>query len=500
MAHVITATEDCVLRFTLYGAAGGNGGGDGGAGAKGSPGDKVYVEVNALKNQQYYVSVGSVGANGLGAPSRITGTGGGAGGEALVGFSGGKGGNTGPSGWSGAGGGGGGATVLYTYDEDNKLRYIAVAAGGAGGGGGGARSGGTPYKAVSRLVSVAPTYYTNVKYSSWGSLLNQYGVIDGLFSFYSKGSKTLTWYIYIPEDTHCYWHSSADNYASLYLNDHYIQYVPSFTQTTIAEIILYKGMNKLSAVYTNTGGPAGYAGYISVKGTGDILWSSRSANNLNDLVYNMGRGGAGQYHAVDGGGAGGGGGGFYGGAGGIAAGGGQGGDHGAESGYPGLSFVPTGPFSGTPAITDQWLYDRSKNTSITVFGAANAGSNGSYTVSSLSTGISYKNNSTGWKSVTELNYRISNTQWQEINSVYYREGNNWVPLFKKDTFTITTTTELRDSVSGAMIPLDPPPPPTIVYSHDSGSYDSYSGGDSVGIGDSADCSSSDGESCGPGSW
>lgn len=499
MAHVITATEDCVLQFTLYGAGGGNGGRDGGAGAKGSPGDKVYVEVNALKNQQYYVSVGSPGANGLGAPSRISGTGGGAGGEALVGFSGGKGGNAGPAGWSGAGGGGGGATVLYTYDENNKLRYIAVAAGGAGGGGGGARSGGTPYQAVSRTVAVTPTYYTNVTYSAWGSLLKSYGVVTG--SLYDQGTRTLTWYVYIPEDIHCYWHSSSDNSAKLYLNDNYLKYVPSYTKTTIAEIILYKGMNKLSAVYTNTGGPGGYGGYLSAKDSGTIFWSSRSSNNLNDLVYNMGRGGAGQYHAGDGGGAGGGGGGFYGGAGGKAAGGGRGRDYGGESGYPGLSFAPTAFFEGTPAVTDQWLYNRSKSASITTLGAANTGSNGSYSVTSLSTGISYKNNSTGWKSVRELKYRINSTQWQEINSAYYRDGNSWIPLFKKDTFTISTTTELRDSISGAMIPLDPPPPP-VVYNYDHGYYD-YSGGDAgggIGVGDGPGACSSDGTACGPGVW
>jgi hypothetical protein len=474
MLSTITVTSDCTLDVVLNGAGGGNGGSDARhTGAIGSPGDKVSVKINALAGQVYYVSTGSAGLNGS---SNVRGTGGGSGGYAYDGFSGGSGGNAGGAGTSGAGGGGGGATLLYTFVNGIR-KNLAVAAGGAGGGGAGNYSNGTDFQSISRVSAYYLKRYTSVTYPTWSSTLKNYGVKD------DGGTYTLSYGIYVTTGGPYVLYSSADDQASLYVNNVYVGASSSWASTSKHNITLNPGYNDLRVTVVNSGGgPTGWGGYITTPNMSTI-WTSAYNYNVFDGIYNLGRGGQGQSNLGDGGGAGGGGGGYLGGAGGTAAGGGYGGDHGGASGYPGVSFAPTGDYEASSAIKDQWsTVDRA---SITILGGASRNTNGSFTVSSLTTDVkvyqssynyTYPSNFVGprlpitrFVPVNDIKYKNGST-WSDVKEVYVKESNVWVPVFKKDTFTITSQAggaSPENNTSGYIVPYSPSP--QVVYNqYDSG--------------------------------
>ena len=123
----ITATNDSIISFSLYGGGGGGGGNDSHAGSYGVSGGTIHGSMLLKKDQTIYCTVGDGGSPG------VSGRGGAAGGSAKGfardGFSGGAGGRAGWSGSSGGGGQGGGATVL-SWSPTGNSDLIAVAAGG----------------------------------------------------------------------------------------------------------------------------------------------------------------------------------------------------------------------------------------------------------------------------------------------------------------------------------------------------------------------------------
>jgi hypothetical protein len=467
MISSITATTDCILSIELNGAGGGTGGSDSYGGALGSPGDKVTCTVNALAGQVYYVSTGGAGANGS---NGARGSGGGAGGSAFNGFSGGSGGNAGGSGFSGGGGGGGGATLLYTF-VNGVRKYLAVAAGGAGGGGGGRYSRAIDYISTSRLYSYYDQFYETTYEGAWTSVLNTYAVRSG-YSY----SYTLSYAVYATAGNYVLV-GSADDQASIYVNGSYIGESASYRSVSSHDITLVEGYNLLSITVVNSGGgPTAYGGYIQSATSNNVVWTSRQPYNYFDYVNNAGRGGQGQSHLGDGGGAGGGGGGAAGGAGGEAAGSGYGGDFGAYSGYPGQSLAPTTPltwngFAAGNYYVNQW--STVNTASVTRFAGADRNTNGSFSVSSLTTDIkikqqlqyySYSNNFVGpilsnidaFVPVSDIKYRNNNV-WNSVSEVYVRNNNAWVPLFKKDTFNLAQIgTHGENNISGYTVPYIAP--------------------------------------------
>lgn len=466
MISSITVTSDCVLSIDLNGAGGGNGGSDSYGGAIGSPGDKVTCTVNATAGQVYYISTGGAGLDGS---NSARGSGGGAGGSAFNGFSGGSGGNAGGSGTSGGGGGGGGATLLYTFINGAR-KYLAVAAGGAGGGGGGRYSRGIDYT-TSRVNSYYDRFYDHTYEGAWNSTLNTYAVRSG-YSY----SYTLSYGIYATAGNYVLI-GSADDQASIYVNGTYIGESASYRSVSSHNITLIEGYNLLSITVVNSGGgPTAYGGYIQSTANNAVIWTSRQPYNYLDYVNNAGRGGQGQAHLGDGGGAGGGGGGAAGGAGGEAASSGYGGDFGAYSGYAGQSLAPTTPltwngFAAGNYYVDQW--STVNTASVTRFAGAARNTNGSFSVSSLTTDIkikqllqyvTYDNNFVGprltnidaFVPVNDIKYRNNNV-WNSVSEVYVRNNNAWVPLFKKDTFNLVQIgTAGENNVSGYIVPYVAP--------------------------------------------
>ena len=440
--HKITVTEDCILTVVLNGAGGGNGGADAYPGTIGSPGDKVTCTISALKNDIFYIATGSSGGNGNGGGPSASKAGGLAG-QSLNGFSGGRGGNAGPGGWSGSGGGGGGATVLYKYTNEGP-QYIAIAAGGAGGGGGGRYSSGIPFQPVSRISAFYELYYSRTDSpGSWSSTLRNNTVRSG------DGTYTLTYDLWSETTQNCTLYSSADDQASIYVNDVYIGASASYTSTSTHAITLNAGFNKLSFTVVNSGGgPTGYGAYI-LNSSGSVIWNTRYPYNQFDHAYLAGRGGAGQDHRGDGAGAGGGGGGFIGGAGGKA----PGGDSGAESGYPGVSYAMSiAEFNRAAKILkDQW--EPLDTYSINILGGSPRNTNGSFSVSSISSNIKIRSGNS-FKSAYEINYKTS-SGWTPVNAVYVRQNNAWVPLFAANTFVVEEVNDLpENSTSGYMVPYD----------------------------------------------
>lgn len=455
--HKITVTSDCILDIVLNGAGGGKGGNDRYSGAIGSPGDKVTCKISASAGDVYYISSGKAGGNGV---SGVGSAAGGVAGTALNGFSGGKGGRAGTSGSSGGGGGGGGATVLYKYTNEG-YQYIAIAAGGAGGGGGGNHSAGKAYEPVKRVSAFYNKYYNTTDNGSWSSTLRNYAVNNG------SGTYTLEYGLWSETSQVCTLYSSADDQATIYVNNTNIGSSASWKTTSTHSVTLSAGFNTLKFIVVNSGGgPTGYGAYLK-NSSGSIIWSTRNQYNEYDHVYFAGRGGEGQYHQGDGGGAGGGGGGFIGGAGGKVS----SGDHGANSGYPGVSYaMSTAEFNkATKLLKDQW--EPLDTYSINILGGAKAGEDGSYSISSLSTNINVKS-SGNFKPVYDVKYKTS-SGWTPINEIFVKSNGSWVPLFAKDTFTTSIVSDLTEnSISGYMIPHDS----VIVYDTTS----SYSGGDSGG--------------------
>lgn len=486
--YKLTVTENCKLTIVLNGAGGGNGGSDAGhSGAIGSPGDKVTCIIDAIAGDNYYISVGTAGANGS---SNTRGTGGGAGGYALDGFSGGTGGNAGSSGTSGAGGGGGGATILYKYVNGIK-QYLAIAAGGAGGGGAGNYSNASPYQPVNRVTAFYTKYYTATDNTAWSSTMRNYAVQNG------TGTYTLSYDIWSDTTQACTLYSSADDQCTIYVNNVNIGQSATWNSTSSHSIWLQEGLNHLSFVVVNSGGgPTGYGAYLK-NSSGSIIWTTRYPNNEYDHVYYAGRGGLGQSNLGDGGGAGGGGGGFLGGAGGTASGLGYGGDYGAESGYPGVSFSMSlnEYFAATQLLKDQW--DPLNNYSISVLGGSTRNTNGSFTATSLSANISIKDSGI-FKSAYEIYYKTS-SGWNSVQEVFYRQNNSWIPVFLKDTFVINSVGDLvENNVSGYMTPYGSAPVSTYNPSADSYGGDSSSvstGGVSCTDSSGASIGTSDGGMC-----
>lgn len=496
--YKLTVTENCKLTVVLNGAGGGNGGSDAShKGASGSPGDKVTCIIDAIAGENYYISVGTAGANGA---SNIRGSGAGAGGTALNGFSGGAGGNSGGSGTSGAGGGGGGATVLYKY-VNGISQYIAIAAGGAGGGGAGNYSNAINYQPTKRVTAFYTKYYTNTDNSNWSSTLRKYAVQNGTSTY------NLTYDIWSDTDQNCTLFSSADDKCTIYVNGSNIGQSASWGSTSSHSISLHEGLNHLVFTVVNSGGgPTGYGAYIK-NSSGSIIWTTRYPNNEYDHVYLAGRGGQGQSNLGDGGGAGGGGGGFLGGAGGTAAGLGYGGDYGAESGYPGVSFAMSVSEinNATQLLKDQW--EPSTNYTISVLGGSPKNSNGSFTVSSISTSVNVKN-SNSFKPVYDIFYKTS-SGWTNVKEIYYKQNGEWISLFAKDSFSIVTISDLAENnISGYMTPYGSAPVSTYdstSYGGDGGSSVSTGGvsctdssGDAIGTSDGGMCSADSGDSGGGG--
>jgi hypothetical protein len=435
----ITITSDCTLDVVLNGAGGGTGGNDAGhIGGRGSNGDKVTCSINALAGQTYYISTGSAGQNGS---SNVRAGGGGAGGYAFNGFSGGGGGNAGGIGTSGGGGGGGGATLLYTI-IDGTIKYLAVAAGGFGGGGAGNYSNATEY-----TNSTAPShyfkYYNPVVHPAWGYILNTYGVN-------SSTSTTLSYTIFVEQPSACILYGSADDEALIYINGTYVGSSATYTSVSRHDFNLNYGANTIDIQVINSGGgPWGYGAYIMYH-SGRHIWNTRSAYNMYDYYYHQGRGGLGQSHLYDGGGAGGGGGGYYGGAGGTSAGYGYGGDYGAYSGIAGGSFAPTSNnYIQSQFIKERW--STVNGASIVRYGGSNT--DGSFSVSSLSSNIKIKQLGS-FKSVSDIKYKV-NGVWTPVNEAYVRQNNQWAPMFKNNTFTVTSQAgggSPENNVSGYMVP------------------------------------------------
>lgn len=401
----ITATNDSIISFSLYGGGGGGGGNDSHAGSYGVSGGTIHGSMLLKKDQTIYCTVGDGGSPG------VSGRGGAAGGSAKGfardGFSGGAGGRAGWSGSSGGGGQGGGATVL-SWSPTGNSDLIAVAAGGGGGGGGGnvgAANGTivsyTPYgDIVPFLYKRYPTAADNGAYCAF---LNTYGVWAGdgryVYDVYFPSSGTYTFRL------------SADNYAYMWLDNGTVHgnndFIGNTPGTGRADFDRYydfshyvtAGWHTVDVYASNWGGPAAVAAAIMPPQSSSYMWTTLESYNKNSTVY-KGRGGHGTDKAGDGGGAGGGGGGWPAGRGGDL----RSGDQGAYSGSSGYSWWD----SNVVTIT---------NVPISSPAGITYGTGGANTANGVGGGAIFD------ITLSEINSK-SGGQWKKVNGLYRRESLN----------------------------------------------------------------------------
>lgn len=186
---------------------------------------------------------------------------------------------------------------------------------------------------------------------------------------------------------------------------------------------------------------------VLVFGVGD-RWSScpTGANSItmkataSKYIFQT-RGGQGQYHRSDGGGAGGGGAGYPGGRGGIVS----SGDYGAPSGSRGYSVNYAIPGSGTGERSSSFIHKGNGG------GAGVSGEDGYAAFSILQNDINIRISSAWTKPLVV--YTMINGSWVEVQEVFYRQNDQWIKIYGDIAPPYVSLSDTFNNTSGDMIPF-----------------------------------------------
>jgi hypothetical protein len=420
----------------------------------------------------------------------------------LWGGGGGGGGND--RGAGGNGSGGGFTELTFTVDEGDVIDVAVggpggrgpTGAGGTGGTAGASYTGDIIFDTRSTVASPPVIASTN---SAYVSFLNQYGV---WVNPVTARNFDRSYVVNFPITGTYTFVASADNSASLYVDDIFVGDVPGFKATYTLTTSVLAGNHTVRIVAVNTGGPGSVA--LTIDGGGSYSGGAGGCpgaagssggggggggatvifKNGVPLAVAAGGGGGGgagrnsggddapgsggqagpddtagqngQNRTTDGGGGGGGGGGLRGGNGGLI----RSGDSGAQAGANGLSSSPAqNPSGRTPGGTNNAYYPGQAGTGGR---SASGGSAGAAVILFDIPGV-FVNDGTSFKPVGST-WVKTNDVWQEASAIYVKADGVWEPVAGSLTPVFTGTSGnfgvAARSIAPEPLPPDPGPSPS----------------------------------------